>query len=168
MTSMKTPFALLLVGCAHATVGFEAEDDTGPALIKEAGAADIYVKDTYVPPAQDVDVPSMDSGSVTQDAGWNCAMCDLANASACQGSVCGWDPNMMSSKCGYTLGQGQQNAPCNGNAPCGPGYVCVTPANKCMHWCQKPTGAGCPQGTQCTVNLQNPPVICGVTYAVCQ
>lgn len=153
----------VLCGCATAvTSSEEGPADTGVLIVKDAGKPDTGPADTG--PA--------DSGFIEDDTGvvvdsGTCATCDLANDNACNGTVCGWDPMMGTSKCGYTLGQGTQGAACGANTPCAAGYVCVSPANKCNHWCKLPNGS-CPNGSTCKGMLQNPPSVCGATYAVCQ
>jgi hypothetical protein len=157
--SLALALGMIAVGCATGGRTIE-EDDAG--VVKDSSPADTRPQDTYQPPedtgAPDNFVP-MDSGT--------CAQCDLADSMACMGSVCGWDPMMMTSKCGYTLGTGMQGATCGMNTPCAQGYVCVSPANKCLHWCKMPNGT-CPQATTCSVMLQMPPMVCGVAYAACQ
>ena len=157
--------SLVLVGCAAGRViGDDTGDDSGIFRPKDSGGAHDtgHVQDNY---PEDTGTAQQDTGT-PQDSG-SCG-CDLSNSSACNGSNCGWDPMAMNSKCGYKLGQGQQGAACSQQNPeCAAGYVCVTPANKCLHWCKKPNGA-CPQGSACTGAIQNPPIVCGITYNVCQ
>jgi hypothetical protein len=153
---------LALTACAH-SMADDFSEDSGPQLAsKDAGVHDTgALVDTWQPAdtgADDVEILQPDTGT--------CSACDLSDPNACNGSVCGWDSQMGTSKCGYALGQGQQGAACGQMTPCAQGYVCVSPANKCMHWCKTPNGA-CPQNTACKIMLQMPPMACGATYAVC-
>jgi len=152
---------LALAACAH-SVGGAGDSDAGMQLALKDAAPDSSSQDHWQP---QLDSGSVQDTSVTLDS--SMCGCDLSDPNACMGTVCGWDPQANDSKCGYQVGQGTQGSPCSQQNPsCAPGYVCVTPANKCVHWCKKPNGA-CPQGSACTGSLQNPPVVCGVTYNVC-
>jgi hypothetical protein len=72
------------------------------------------------------------------------------------------------SHCINNPGPGRQGATCANTNDCAAGFGCVNPGTgfRCLHYCVRSSGAGCPSGTTCRA-LSNPPILGGVEYGVC-
>jgi hypothetical protein len=108
-------------------------------------------------------------GNTGQDSGGGGGPgCDLADPTSCGALACGYNPNTQKTFCAKA-GTGTQGSACSAQNPdCAPAYTCVAPANVCVHWCKLPSGTACPNSTTCKNTLQNPPVVNGTKYGICQ